>query len=81
VNCLPLLVITSSGTPCVASAWADARHTARAVARSTTAAITENREWIIDPGDPQLTRDDIDQLDATEDVDAPQLHRPRPLEP
>ena len=34
VNCLPLSVITSSGTPNRASACANARHTARAVARS-----------------------------------------------
>jgi hypothetical protein len=45
VNCVPLSVITSSGTPYRASAWANARHTARAVARSTTTAITQNREW------------------------------------
>jgi hypothetical protein len=44
VNCLPLSVITSSGTPYRASACANARHTARAVARSTTVAITQNRE-------------------------------------
>ena len=44
VNCLPLSVSTSSGTPNFASAAANARHTARPVARSTTAAITQNRE-------------------------------------
>jgi hypothetical protein len=38
-------VITSSGTPWRASAWANPRHTARPVARSTTFAITQNREW------------------------------------
>ena len=35
----------SSGTPNRTSASASARHTARAVARSTTLAITQNREW------------------------------------
>jgi hypothetical protein len=37
VNCLPLSVLISSGTPNRASA----RHTARPVARSTTLAITQ----------------------------------------
>src|SRR4051812_26200101 len=40
---------------------------------------------VVDTGDdphlPDLTRDDVDQLDALDDVDAPQLHRPGPLEP
>ena len=49
VNCLPLSVITSSGTPNRASACANARHTARPVARSTTFAITQNREWSSTP--------------------------------
>jgi hypothetical protein len=41
VNCLPLSVMISSGTPNRASASASARHTARLVARSTTLAITQ----------------------------------------
>lgn len=35
----------SCGTPNRTSACARARHTVRAVARSTTVAITQNREW------------------------------------
>ena len=49
VNCLPLSVITSSGTPNRANASANARHTARPVARSTTFAITQYREWSSTP--------------------------------
>lgn len=45
VNCLPLSVSTSPGTPNRTSASPKARHTARAVARCTTFAITMNREW------------------------------------
>jgi hypothetical protein len=45
VNCLPLSVSTSSGTPKAASAAAKARHTARPVARTTTWQITQYREW------------------------------------
>jgi hypothetical protein len=45
VNCLPLSVRVSSGTPKRVSASASARHTARAVARSTTLASTQYREW------------------------------------
>jgi hypothetical protein len=45
VNCLPLSVMISSGTPNRANASASARQTARAVARSATFAITQNREW------------------------------------
>lgn len=45
VNCLPLSVSTSSGTPNRSRASPKARHTARAVARCTTFAITMNREW------------------------------------
>ena len=45
VNCLPLSVSTSSGTPNSASAAANARHTARPVARATTSQITQDREW------------------------------------
>jgi len=44
VNCFPLSLITSSGTPNRANACANAKHTARPVARSTTDAITQNRE-------------------------------------
>ena len=45
VNCLPLSVMISSGTPNRASASASARHTTRPVARSATLAITQYREW------------------------------------
>ena len=45
VNCLPLSVSTSSGTPNSSSADANARQTARPVARRTTDAITQYREW------------------------------------
>jgi hypothetical protein len=41
VNCLPLSVKTSSGTPNCLSAEANARQTARPVARATTDAITQ----------------------------------------
>jgi hypothetical protein len=44
VNCLPLSVSTSSGGPYRCSASVKARQTARPVARSTTRAITQNRE-------------------------------------
>ena len=49
VNCLPLSVSTSSGIPKRRSAAANARHTARPVARRTTVAITQNREWSSTP--------------------------------
>jgi hypothetical protein len=49
VNCLPLSVSTSSGTPNSSNAWANARQTARPVARRVTAAITQNREWSSTP--------------------------------
>ena len=49
VNCLPLSVKISSGTPYRRSAAANARHTARPVADSTTEAITQNREWSSTP--------------------------------
>ena len=85
VNCLPLSVMISSGTPNRASASASARHTARPVARSTTAAITQNREWSSTAGDdlglPQLPGRRVDQPHPADDVDLPQLHRPRPLQP
>ncbi|GAA3638120.1 hypothetical protein GCM10022236_45660 [Microlunatus ginsengisoli] len=42
-------MITSSGTPNRDSASANAKHTARPVARSTTLAITQNREWSSTP--------------------------------
>jgi hypothetical protein len=45
VNCLPLSVSTSSGIPYSRIAATNARQTARAVARRTTVAITQNREW------------------------------------
>jgi hypothetical protein len=45
VNCFPLSVITSSGTPNAASACANAKHIARPVACSTTDAMTQYREW------------------------------------
>jgi hypothetical protein len=41
VNCLPLSLSTSSGTPYSAIASQNAVHTARALARGTTLAITE----------------------------------------
>jgi hypothetical protein len=44
VNCLPLSVSTSSGIPNLCNAWANARQTARPVARRTTVAMTQNRE-------------------------------------
>ena len=49
VNCLPLSVSTSSGTPKARSAAAKARHTARPVARATTWQITQYREWSSSP--------------------------------
>jgi choline dehydrogenase-like flavoprotein len=49
VNCLPLSVRTSSGIPKVRSAWAKAAQTARPVARRTTVAMTQNREWSSTP--------------------------------
>jgi hypothetical protein len=49
VNRLPLSASTSSGTPCLTRASANARHTARDVARSTTLAITQYREWSSTP--------------------------------
>ena len=45
VNCLPLSLSTSAGIPYSCIAVTNARHTARAVARSTTVAMTQNREW------------------------------------
>ena len=68
-----------------ASACANARHTARPVARSTTDAITQNREWSSTPVTTFASRSTpvrgVDQLDPADDVDAPQLHRTRPLAP
>jgi hypothetical protein len=49
VNCLPLSVSTSSGTPYSSKASTNAAQTARPVARRTTAAITQNREWSSTP--------------------------------
>lgn len=49
VNCLPLSVSTSSGTPNVCKAPAKAAQTARPVARSTICAITQYREWSSTP--------------------------------
>ena len=49
MNCLPLSVITSAGTPNRDSACANARHTDRDVARSTTVAITQYLEWSSTP--------------------------------
>ena len=49
VNCLPLSVSTSSGTPNRVIASANARHTARPVARRTTLADTQYREWSSTP--------------------------------
>jgi hypothetical protein len=45
VNCLPLSLSTSPGIPYSAIAVTNAEHTARAVARATTVAMTQNREW------------------------------------
>jgi hypothetical protein len=45
VNCLPLPVRTSKGIPYSVIAAVNARQTALAVARMTTAAMTQNREW------------------------------------
>lgn len=45
VNWRPLSVNTSSGTPYSAIAVIRAVHTARALARGTTVAMTEYREW------------------------------------
>jgi hypothetical protein len=45
VNCLPLSLSTSPGIPYSRIASTNARHTPRAVARATTAAMTQNREW------------------------------------
>jgi len=45
VNCRPLSVSTCSGQPYSPNACANARHTARPVARRTTVAITQYREW------------------------------------
>jgi len=49
VNCLPLSVKTSSGIPKRCSASANAWQTARPVARRTTVAMTQNREWSSTP--------------------------------
>jgi hypothetical protein len=49
VNCLPLSVNTSCGIPNRTSPSANANHTARPVARGTTLAITQNREWSSTP--------------------------------
>lgn len=49
VNCFPLSVSTSSGTPNARKARTNAEHTARPVARSTTDAITQYREWSSTP--------------------------------
>jgi hypothetical protein len=49
VNCLPLSVSTSSGIPYRCNASANAAQTARPVARRTTAAMTQNREWSSTP--------------------------------
>ncbi|SIS03593.1 hypothetical protein SAMN05444858_1485 [Micromonospora avicenniae] len=49
VNCLPLSVRTSSGTPNRCKASAKARQTARPVARLTTWAMTQKREWSSTP--------------------------------
>ena len=49
VNCFPLSLSTSSGTPNRTSACVNATHTARPVARATTFAITQNREWSSTP--------------------------------
>jgi hypothetical protein len=61
VNCLPLSVSTSSGIPNWHNASANARQTARPVARGTTAAMTQNREWSSTPvtilvSDPSASR-------------------------
>jgi hypothetical protein len=44
VNCLPLSVSTCCGQPNARSACTNAVHTAPAVARGTTAAMTQYRE-------------------------------------
>jgi hypothetical protein len=49
VNCFPLSVSTSPGTPNFSSATANAEQTARPVARRTTVAITQYREWSSSP--------------------------------
>ena len=55
------------------------------VARSTTFAITQNREWSSTPVTILASRitpgGDVDQPQPADDVDLPQLHRARPLEP
>ena len=85
VNCLPLSVRISSGTPNRDNAPANARHTARPVARSTTAAITQNREWSSTPVTILASRTTpvttSTSQHAADDVDLPQLHRPRPFPP
>ena len=54
VNCLPLSESTSPGIPCQAREAANAAHTARPVARVTSWAITQYREWSSMP-DTSLT--------------------------
>jgi hypothetical protein len=76
-------VMISSGTPNRTSASASARHIARRVTPSVTAAITQKREWVIntghDLGFPPLPGSRTSDHDADDDVDLPQLHRPGPL--
>ncbi len=85
VNCLPLSVITSSGTPCLSQ-----RLRERQTHRPRRGPLHHRRHhtepgMIIDPGDDlgltQLTGRGVHQLHPAHDVDAPQLHRTRPLEP
>jgi hypothetical protein len=45
VKTLPLSVRICSGIPCLLSASSSASHSGRAVARATTLAMTQKREW------------------------------------
>jgi hypothetical protein len=62
VNCLPLSVSTSSGNPYTCNAPVKAWQTAQPVARRTTVAIRQNREWSSTPtGSARGSHDRQDQ--------------------
>ena len=80
VNCLPLSDNTCCGQPNSRSACTNAVHTARAVARGTTAAMTQYREWSSIAGD-HLQLPPVGQEAGPDDVQLPEFHRGVPLPP
>jgi hypothetical protein len=79
VNCFPLSVNTSLGTPKRCNAARNAVHTARPVARRTTLA-TQYREWSSTPV-THLRRRTVGEQDRLHDVHLPQVDRLRTFPP